>query len=480
MNDVKLKAAIFRLLSDIIKLDNIISPKEIELMDKTIEKYEITSHDIKIASYMTISEAIDLIANAKEKLKNDVYDILYNSIRSDDYCSREEATLLHAIKECLFCDNHDDYKVLSVDAYGVAIQTDKIVYVSAEDRVNHPVLSDKDEFEELNNLTRLSGFQLVYVPAESARYTSKNNRKALEKVMRLIAPALDDEKIQSGITSLAAMTPRWFMLHVLCEKIGLPSSQIPTPSWMIRLPDNTVERKPMANFLFVKVDQDDIRGQLKKMTSSISLFQNRFSVNINFTSREEGVFEYSGFMRSVMEIIATSSDIRWEIIIRCLGCKEFIDENGQQQRTSITIRKGDKEYPLIQGDRDAAFYALILMGTALDGGVHFLRGDLKVDDIIQKRYEMIYNSLRTGMDSPIISFYKTRNPIKSRLIKAIREDKHLLDENDLYQIIESGNTLSIPLGISHIKVVYRDGVRQRETPLSESPLFEKFKSISSL
>lgn len=474
MQNPRLRSAIYRMMADMIKLDNIISTREIDIMDKIVERYSITEYDMKIASYMKLSEAVHVVKESGEKISKDIYSNLYSCARSDEYCTREEALYLNAVKQC-FSSEGDSCRIVSVPAEGVTIMNDKIVYVSKEEKISHPVLSDEEKASELDNITRLAGFELVYLPEIGARYTSAQNRPILRKVLPIISPGIQPEKVEDDIERLASITPGWFLRNVLQKRYGI-SDEFPHPCWLTRIHNDTVEGKPTANFLIVDTAKD-IKAQIKGFAGDVALFQNSFSIQVNSNQFQADSFHYSGIMRSIIEMMAITSDKRWEIIIRTLGCKEFTSAGSENLRTAITIRKDDCEWPLVQGDRDASFYALILMGTAESGGVHFGRGDIATDDIIQRRYEMIYNCMRTGMDSPIVSFYKTRNPIKSRLIKTIREDEHL-QENELYQINESSGTLWIPLDKSNVKVRYREGGRTREVPLLDSPLYAEYLAMA--
>lgn len=469
MEEPKLRAAVYRLVTDMIKLDNIISARETDIVDSTVRHFGITAEDMKMSSFMKLSEAMDIVSVSSGRTAQKVYDILHDCARSDEICSRDEAMLLHCVNACI--RDHSKSRVISVANQAIPIQNDKIIYVSAESLSTHPVLDNETELHYLRRTARLAGFELIYIPKACQRYAEAEGKETLRRVLPILSPGIDERQIETYTSRLAAMSSGWFLSHVLIEKFHFPTI-ITSPVWMMRLHDNIVDGESFANFLITEVS-DDIPAQIEEISSELAALQVSFTVSINNNRQSSESFEYTGFMRSILEMMERSSQKRWEIVIRTIGCKEFTGADGQQYRTAVTIRRGDDEWPLVQGDRDASFYALVLMSSAESGGLHLLRGDMPTDSRMQRRYEMIYSAMRTGMDSPIIAFYKTRNPIKSRLIKTIREDIHL-DDKDLYQIAESSSSLFIPLDASHVKVLSRAGGRIKESSLLESALYADF------
>ena len=69
MENPKLKSAVSRIMSDIVKLDSLITTAELEFLDQVYEKYNVTNQDRKLGFYMTLEEAVGILAAQPEKFK---------------------------------------------------------------------------------------------------------------------------------------------------------------------------------------------------------------------------------------------------------------------------------------------------------------------------------------------------------------------------------------------------------------------------
>ena len=176
-------------------------------------------------------------------------------------------------------------------------------------------------------------------------------------------------------------------------------------------------------------------------------------------------------------MISLGTEERGDVVIRLKDCKSFIDGDGRQQRAAVSIRRGEEEWPLVFQDRDAAFYVLVLCATAEDPAGIKLEKELEQGCAAQRRYEEIYRqfSIRNA-DCPNICFSETRRPIKSRLMKAVREHEYLT-ERDLYQLSVSQRKLFIMLNPSNVLVQGKGLNMNVERPLKESALFSAVSRI---
>ena len=92
------RASIIRILSDLIKADAIIDTREIEFLDSIKNKYSIKKEDEILGASYTLSDALSVLIDSSDALKQELVDDLVNASLSDNFCAREEALLLIAIK----------------------------------------------------------------------------------------------------------------------------------------------------------------------------------------------------------------------------------------------------------------------------------------------------------------------------------------------------------------------------------------------
>ena len=173
------------------------------------------------------------------------------------------------------------------------------------------------------------------------------------------------------------------------------------------------------------------------------------------------------------------------------GCKSFIDGDGNERKASVSIRRGEEEWPLIGPDRDAAFYALVLCCTADDPGGIMLYKDMDGECGAQQRYREIYcqMSVRDPKDCPDISLSDMRRPIISRVNLAINpghkkvknkllDGTQYLTERELYEVSKSQNKYFVVLNPSNVIVCSKQEKKETERPLKESALYTSVIQIN--
>lgn len=268
------------------------------------------------------------------------------------------------------------------------------------------------------------------------------------------------------------------------------SLQVDSPCWLMRLGGSQVGGVEHANFLLLEIDADNMKRQLQGFMSELMKMQPEHMVSVSTVEMDADNFRYGGFIKSILDMISLGTEDRWDIVIRLKECKAFYDGDGNEQRASISIRRGEEEWPLIGPDRDAAFYALVLCYTAEKPEGVKLSGDFPHDCVEQKRYKQIYSmmSIRDEKDCPDIYHSDLRRPIISRINLAINPEEkkstsklldgtNYLTERELYEVAKSQNRFYVVLNPSNVIVRQLDGYKTIERPLKESALYKSVISI---
>lgn len=474
MDTISTKSSLFRIISDLIKADNIIAVNELDFLDDFCEQFHITEKDKRNGYQITLADAVAFLSENKETVEDRLLEMMKSSTASDgDVCSFSESVLIQAVKLSL----EKKGALVSMPAGSLPVNKAQILYIeNTEHGFANSYLNKEDSFNDLNNAARLGGFEIIYIPRIARHYSEYKNTKDLERVLMLVSPSSNHEQIQKTIIALQHMTTRYFYLNVLKEKLGMPLV-VGKPIWLLRLINNVVDGTEYANFLTIEVEKD-IRSQIRRFVAEVNSRVHEYPIITNERRDNDADFLYSGFYKSILDVMSIKKVDRWELRIRMYGdgVDPFVDpETGK--KTVMSISKDNKEYPLLLSGRDAAFYTLLLCASASDeGAVDFY--SFEKGHRIQKKYEMIYQKLsRRSIDGttqhqkcPDVTAQETRIPMKSRVVSAIKDSQ--LTEQSLYMPQEkSRNVYYIPVEVEKIKIITSNG----EILLRDSQLFAEYQ-----
>lgn len=119
------RASVVRIVSDLIKADGIIDIREIDFFDALKEKYGIIEEDEIFAESCTLSQSLSVIANFDEKDRHSLMNDFWKTTMSDDFCTKEEALLLLALRLNLTVKIPNEVTVLSVESSTFIIRKSK-------------------------------------------------------------------------------------------------------------------------------------------------------------------------------------------------------------------------------------------------------------------------------------------------------------------------------------------------------------------
>lgn len=477
MGEISLKSSLYRIITDLIKADNIIAIDELDFLDKFCKKYRISEKD-KLNGYQTtLADAFSLLSTLSSGEKERLLEEMKISTASDgDECSFTESLFIQAT---LFAFNDKTAFVVSMPAASLPLQSAQIVYLENADRGAANAVLGKDEpFEDIDNIARIGGFELIYIPRIAKHYSDYRNTYDLERVFSLVSPTRSKEQVDATIRALQHMTTRYFYLNVLKDKLQMPLD-IHKPVWMVRIINDVVDGNDFANFLCFGVKKD-VKKQIRDFVSEVNSRMHEYPVMANDRRDTDKDFLYSGFYKSILDVMSIKKVDRWELRIRTYGdgTEPFKDpETGK--KTVMSIFKDGREFPLFVSGRDAAFYTLLICASAsAEGAVDF--SSWEAGNRIERRYEYLYQRLsRRSIDGatehqkcPDVTAQETRIPMKCRLINAIKNSK--LTEQSMYmpQDKEKG-VMYVPVEPDKVTVISTTGA----VKLLDSPLYKDYLKI---
>lgn len=165
------RTAIARIISDMIKADNIIEESEIKDMKRLMSEYSITHQEMSDAWKIHFSDAVNTLKELSIKVRKAFFNHIFSIALSDNICVPRETLLLIALNYCLIeTEKKSEGNTSLLKPYLMSYPTGKacfnnqyMVYLecSYDEERNEEL---KLHFLLLTTITHLCGFNLIYFP----------------------------------------------------------------------------------------------------------------------------------------------------------------------------------------------------------------------------------------------------------------------------------------------------------------------------
>jgi len=470
MATIELRKSVCRILTDLVKSDSVISVDEMDVLDEAAKTYELTK-EIHIESYsMSLADAAAYVAIQKPQVRDRIVKLMESCSLKDGECCREEALLISSIE----IENAGKGRILSMPMNNRPILSSQILFV---DSTYNPRKNELDRnYEELSRIVEMAGFELIYVPKVAMDFKVMKKGEDLKRLLSIVNPTLSESALVSKVMSLQDMDSRYFYLQVLNGKLQMGIT-IQRPSWLIRLPNSVVSGNGYANYLCFDVDMDDIKGQLISFIEELNKRQTPYTVLVNRHSDRSKDFLYGGFHKALLDVMASDRVEPWEIKVYVrAGLNPVIDKSEPGKKFSVEICKGSAAYPVLINGREAAFYLLLLCGSASSQrGIDF-EYDRERSKKVQAQFIEAYHLVSNRDEHfPDITLSSTFRPIKTKVMKGL-EECGIKGELHLFKPTKTGkNTYYIPVNPDNVKIISQEG----STPLLDSTIYQTFCRLSN-
>lgn len=346
------RIAMARIISDMIKADNIIEESEIKDMKKMMSKYRITHQEMNDARKIRFSDAVNSLKDLSISERKAFFDQIYSIAMSDKVCVPREVLLLIALQYCLIendrrTDNGKPFPkpyLISCPTGEASFNDQYIVYLeSTYDETRNEELMQ--HFRLLVTITKLCGFNFIYIPKLVEEFRGMEE-KYVKDVISYMDPSLEDSKIEDVYSRLCDMTTMDFFRDVLYERLQVKALHDTPPSLLINIGTSVVpycsSGGPIhyyAEFLCIPISSsiltlvDDILGFYQ---SKVSLRQ---SITINDS---KGQFKYFGFYKALFDFLVAPPPVAPDLIFigqgmgarRCQIAFKFAD--GHEKKICLT------------------------------------------------------------------------------------------------------------------------------------------------
>ncbi len=154
------KIAIARLISDLIKSDDVICREEITLYNQIVSSFDISQDELYEAQFIPQAEAVAYIKKMTPIEQKKIYSILQKAAYSDNSCVAREALLLLTLS-LMLNDNEGKYHLLSSLMKGWQNIEKYVMYIESD---YMPAINEEiqQQYETISNLLHLWKFEFIY------------------------------------------------------------------------------------------------------------------------------------------------------------------------------------------------------------------------------------------------------------------------------------------------------------------------------
>ena len=443
------RIAITRIFSDLIKADAIIDAGEMEMYARVMEEYSITKEMECAAAEMTISEAMHIMANAGERLREKFVADCSEMTVSDGFCAPQEALLMMALRQCVGEDGDGSAEVISAYEPDLKIEANQVIYVESRysERVNREIQHD---YRNIVNMFRLAGFNFIYIPYVANHYKQYGSSTFVQ-VANFLAPNLSTDELLALQKNLTEMTTVQFCKEQLSARLGMTSLYNAEPSVLIKISSNYVSNKLYGNFLRVEIDREGYNVVQNLMDSYVDMLSSDL-VMVSHVDESKGRFLYHGFYKQLFDM--------------------YTIRHGRVSTIEINPYQGVIRLPEInkclEGLRrkEKALYVLFLL-ESMQGGICFNQPEnVRQMSVFNQRmkkvmsaYNKIYELFGGEKDAaPDITLAEIRKPMISNIRKSVSLLKNDLRNAEDYSIRKDDNgVFLIPIDNKMVKVLTTNG-----------------------
>ena len=302
------KIAIARLISDLIKSDDVICKEEIALYNNIVCSFEISQDELHEAQFLSQAEAVGYIRHMPFAEQKKIFSLLKKAAYSDNSCVAREALLLLTLSLTL-SDTVNKYHLLSSLVKGGRNQEKYVMYIESDymPAINQEI---EEQYDTIANLLHLWKFEFIYIP-KLTRSFSEMDRNYLCDIIRYMNPRLSGEMIQNLYDRLTTFTTENFTQEYLanashhahfCEiepslLINVGTSNIPATT-------ATQEDTYFMNFLTIRLD-DEPNCVLNEVRRFLDQYESLITEpEYQLPKRGKGLFRYHGFYKQLFDFLA--------------------------------------------------------------------------------------------------------------------------------------------------------------------------------
>lgn len=413
------KIAIARIISDMIKADNIIEESEIKDMKKLMIKYSLTQQNMKDARNIRFSEAVTILQEISKKNRQELFDCIYKVALSDNVCVPKEALLLLALQYCLVEYDNIEYRgknsfrpyLISCPTSESSSMSDQyIVYLesSYDEKCNAEI---KENFKLLVMQSRLYGFNFVYIPKMVEELKGMDSQYVMD-VISYMAPQLSNNVVTDVYNRLCKMTSAEFFHSVLYEKLKVKVYDA-KPSILINIGTSTIPYCALDRSVQLYTEYLCLpiaSTTLSLVEGVLEFYKNKVTVNTVAVNENKGQFKYFGFYKALFDFLIAPPPVVPDLV--------FLGQNYTDGKYYVSFKYDEGREILVNlMPKQYELYYQIAEKTYMSKGVGVSASQVDRTTMCKLR-KTISDSLR---DIPFVEQYK---PEKIGNVNVLRLDSN--------------------------------------------------------
>ena len=461
------RIAIARIISDLIRSDNMIEKEELEKFKQVIQCFGIEDKELCAAQDITLSQAMNDVRELSDSDKCQLKRYLVDTANADNACVAREALIMLTLN-LILDDKENKYELLSYDTHGSYTNDKYVIYIEGDEMlaINEEI---ETRYDHISNLLKLWKFDFIYIPKVAEKFQSMDVNY-LKSIIHYMNPRLSDKKVEALYNKLINIDTTTFVRDFLANNRRQTGLIDTDPSLLINIGTSVVpycrqneEGHTYTEFLKIRLEVEEENCVLEEMRRFLSKYQDILTEPEYYRpDRRKDYFKYFGFYKTLFDFFTR---------IETDGIDNEVVINPSARR--ITMQ--GQEIPM--SGTELATYILILWQSLIskhEGLLKITRNNKGISDKDNLEITQIYSHiLRYCRDEPYTQTYQNDfSNIKSyvsRIRKKIqdkvrsRDVGHYLpqDDEDLYKITINPENL----------FVEENGERKH---LSESEFFKSY------
>lgn len=436
------RAAITRILIDLIKADKVIDSREMELYKDLKRKLSLSREDEVEAYNITLGHAIDILKEMDKPLLAELIDVFNGMTLSDGFCAREEALLMLSLNFCL-AEPTPECDVISREIEEAWFDERQVLYVESHHAkdVNFAI---HNNHRAISRELKQCGLDFVYLPHVLHHYITTPNQLMLD-VVTLLSPSLSDSAISGLLTKIKLFKTDTFCIEQLHHKLGFEELGDTPPALLMRISQSKVKGRVVTNFLRIELSAE-VLPTVQKIVDTFLSYTTSDSTVISHKKDEKGSFLYNGFYRQIFEILLLQKAVECHLLI------DFIHNTISFTEIDVVLSGLHR--------KEKALYVLFMFeaynGALRDkdgrikqnGGINFTPPSTSAQlkkfnarmERLQQKYALIYEAFGGDPESaPDITNSDIRLPMISGIRRAIKRHSEKIYDSQSFEINRDKN-----------------------------------------
>ena len=304
----KQRIAISRLISDLIKSDEVICREEIAAYNKVIRLFDITSDELCEAQQFTMEQAILCLQHMPDDELKRLYDILSSAVSTSYGCVAREALLLLTLSLCLQ-DKNEKYTLLSAEITGHRTDDKYVIYLESD---YMPLINEEiiEHYDTIANLLQLWNFEFIYIPKLAQNFREMDSSYLFD-ILRYMNPRLSEQMLSSlydRLTQLSTESYTRDYLAVTSQRelfYDIPPTLLLNVGISLMPPATPTQREHCyMNMMAIRLDNEPY-SVLQEVRRLIAAYEDIISEpEYHRPKRAKGLFRYYGFYKQLFDFLA--------------------------------------------------------------------------------------------------------------------------------------------------------------------------------